>query len=210
MRLTIFGGTGMVGGHLVRRALAAGHEVTAVVRDPARLAEPRRDALHVVTADPMDPVAIAPAVTGADGVLTTLGPRGSGPTRVIRDSAASIVAAMTGTHTRRLVLLTGSVASTAGDGPGMRLSKSVVTRLFLKHGKEDMLAGEEHLHASALDWTVIRPPRLTDKPATGRYRTALEVNVPRGMTVSRDDVAAEMLRLVTDRATVHHHVFMAN
>jgi putative NADH-flavin reductase len=75
MKLTIFGATGATGTTLVSQALAAGHEVTAVVRDPARLAVADSPRLRIVTADVMDPDAIGPAVTGADAVLSAVGPR---------------------------------------------------------------------------------------------------------------------------------------
>ena len=117
MNITVFGATGGTGACLLRQALAAGHRVTAVVRDPARLAswpaaaEPRPEPsdrqpssgrtataapprLEVITADVMDPAAIGPAVAGADAVLSAIGPHGSGPTTVSQDSAAAIIAAM--------------------------------------------------------------------------------------------------------------------
>jgi putative NADH-flavin reductase len=80
MELTIFGATGATGNCLTEQALAAGHEVTAVVRDPARLSVPAHPQLRVITADLMDPAAISPAVAGADAVLAAFGPRGTGPT----------------------------------------------------------------------------------------------------------------------------------
>ena len=80
MKLTILGATGATGTTLTGQALAAGHEVTAVVRDPARLAVPAHPRLRTVTADIMDPASIAPAIDGADAVLSAVGPRGTGPT----------------------------------------------------------------------------------------------------------------------------------
>src|SRR3984893_16826544 len=74
MKLTILGATGATGTTLTGQALAAGHEVTAVVRDPARLAVPAHPRLRIVTADVMDPASIPPAVDGADAVLSAVGP----------------------------------------------------------------------------------------------------------------------------------------
>src|SRR6266702_144488 len=59
MKLTILGATGATGTALTSQALAAGHQVTAVVRDPARLAVPAHPRLRAVTADVMDPASIA-------------------------------------------------------------------------------------------------------------------------------------------------------
>src|ERR1700689_869319 len=61
MELTIFGASGATGTYLTQQALAAGHQVTAVVRDPARLSVPESPRLRVITADLMDPVAVSPA-----------------------------------------------------------------------------------------------------------------------------------------------------
>ena len=77
MKLTIFGATGGTGTCLTTQALAAGHSVTAVVRDPARLAVPAHPRLEVVTADVLDPASICPAVDGADAVLTAVAPPAS-------------------------------------------------------------------------------------------------------------------------------------
>jgi len=74
MKITLFGATGGTGGQVIQQACEAGHEVTAVVRDAARLtrSHPR---LTVVQADVIDPTAIAPAIAGSDAVVSVLGPR---------------------------------------------------------------------------------------------------------------------------------------
>src|SRR5215475_3899220 len=72
-KLTIFGATGSTGTNLVQQAIGAGSEVTAVVRDPGRLALPAQPLLRVVQADVMDPAAILSSLAGADAVLTAIG-----------------------------------------------------------------------------------------------------------------------------------------
>ena len=69
---------------------------------------------------------------------------------------------------------------------------------------------EDVLRASDLDWTVVRPPRLTDKPVTGRYRTAYGQNIRRGVFVSRADVAHYMLSVLDNSETFHQTVGIAN
>jgi putative NADH-flavin reductase len=217
MKLTIFGATGGSGTCLVEQAVAAGHEVTAVVRDPARLAVPApllvpgRQRLRIVTADIMDPAAITPAVADADAVLSAIGPRGTGPSTVSEDSARSIIAAMRKSGVRRLLTVSGSIVTDAGEGPFMRyLLKPLARRTALRHVCADMRRAEEEIRASHLDWTIMRPPRLTGRAASGTYRTAIDRNLPRGLTVSRADVAACMLTLLDDPATVHRHVGIAD
>ncbi|HEY2314565.1 MAG TPA: NAD(P)-binding oxidoreductase [Streptosporangiaceae bacterium] len=209
MKLTIFGATGATGTYLTDQAVAAGHEVTAVVRDPARLAAAAHPLLHVVTADVMDPDSIVPAVTGSDAVLTAIGPRGTGPTTVIQDSARAIIAAMEKSGSRRLLLLSGSIVADEGESPYLRLVKPLARRTFLRHVCADMRAAESEVRVSGLDWTIVRPPALTSKPATARYRTAIDSNLPHGFRVSRADLAACLLALVDDPASVRRHIGVA-
>lgn len=211
MKLTIFGATGKTGRQLTEQALAAGHEVTAVVRDPARLAGLASPRLHVITADVLDPAAIVPAVAGADAVATAIGPRGNGPTTISQDTARSIIQAMHKAGTQRLLLVSGSVVTDEGEGPVMRyLLKPLVRRTALRHVSADMRAAEAEVTRSGLDWTIVRPPRLTDQPATGKYRTATDRNLLRGYTLARADLAACMLGLIGDPAATGRHLGIAN
>jgi len=221
MRLTIFGATGGTGTCLAEQALAAGHDVMAVVRDPARLSigtsVPAQSApalgagrLQVSTADVMDPAAIAGAVAAADAVLTAIGPRGTGVTTVSQDTVRSIIAAMQKTGARRLLTVSGSIVADEGESAYLRLVKPVVRRSFLRHVCADMRAAEAEVEVTDLDWTIMRPPRLTDGPVTGRYRTSIDGGLPRSLTVSRADLAACMLAVIGDPATVRTHIAVAN
>jgi putative NADH-flavin reductase len=211
MKLTILGATGATGTDLTSRALAAGHEVTAVVRDPSRLAVPAQPRLRTVTADVMDPTSIIPAIAGADAVISAVGPRGTGPTTVIRDSVHSIIQAMGKTGTRRLLQVSGSVVTDEGESPYLRyLLKPLARRTFLRHVCADMRRAEDEIRDSNLDWTIFRPPALTSKAATGTYRTAIDRNLPHGFTVSRADLAACMLARLDDPAVIRRHVSIAS
>lgn len=210
MELTIFGASGATGTCLTEQALAAGHEVRAVVRDPARLPVPGSPRLRVRTADLMDPAAISPAVAGADAVFAAFGPRGTGPTTVLREGTRSVIEAMHKEGTRRLIMVSGSIVSDEGEGPVLRyLVKPLARRTLLRHVAADMRGAEEEIRVSDLDWTIVRPPRLTSDPASGTYRTATDRNLPRGVTVSRADLAAHMLRIIGDPATIHHAIGIA-
>ncbi|MEN3310412.1 MAG: hypothetical protein V7603_6614 [Micromonosporaceae bacterium] len=206
MRITILGATGGTGRHLVTQALDAGHEVTAVVRDPTRLPAtgPR---LTVVRADVLDPDDITGAVDGADAVVSALGPRPGTPATVCAGGIRSIVRAMEKTGVRRLVAVSASGPyPDAGDGAFTRYLVKPVLQRVLRESFADLRRMEESIRASQLDWTIMRPPRLTDKPATGRYRTAVDVNVRGAMVVSRADLAAAILHSLGDPATIGHSV----
>ena len=175
MKLTIFGATGGTGTCLAEQALAAGHDVTAVVRDPTRLTvrqspvpsppaplPPALQRNRAITADIMDTAAIIPAVAEADVVLTAIGPSGTGVTTVSQDSVRSIIAAMQKAGARRLLTVSGSIVSDEGESPYLRyLLKPVARRTFLRHVCADMRAAEAEVEATDLDWTIMRPPRLT-------------------------------------------------
>jgi len=215
VRLTIFGATGGTGTCLIEQALAAGHDVTAIVRDPARLtvrtSSPELTArLQVDTADVMDPAAITPAVAGADAVLTAIGPRGTGVTTVSQDSVRSIIAAMQKAGARRLLTVSGSIVADDGESPYLRLIKPLVRRTALRHVCADMRAAEAEVEATDLDWTIVRPPRLTAGQVTGRYRSRIDGGLPRSLAVSRADLAACMLSAIGDPATVRRHIAVAN
>jgi putative NADH-flavin reductase len=211
MRLTIFGATGGTGTCLVRQAVAAGHEVTAVVRDPARLAVPASPRLHAVTADVLDPASIVTSVAGVDAVVSAIGPRTGGRTTISQDSVHSIIQAMGKAGTRRLITVSGSIVADEGDGPALRyLLKPLARATQLRYVCADMRRAEAEVRDSQLDWTIMRPPRLTDRPATGRYRTAIDRNPPRAFSLPRADLAAYILGLLSEPSSVHRHIGIAS
>ncbi|GAA0598550.1 NAD(P)-dependent oxidoreductase [Actinomadura livida] len=212
MRLTIFGATGGTGVRLVRRALDGGDEVTAVVRDPARLPGELREAAGVVQADVVDPAALEEAVKGCDAVITAIGTReGRAPTTVCADSTRAIVAAMGAAGSRRLVVVSASgLDAGPGDDPLTRfVVKPLILQRILKHAFADMRAAEEVVRGSGLDWTIVRPPRLTEGAGAGRYRKAVDRHVPGGFTLAREDLAAALLDLAADASAIGHTVAVA-
>jgi uncharacterized protein YbjT (DUF2867 family) len=197
MKLTVFGATGGTGRHVVDQALAAGHEVRAVVRDPSRL-DANRAGLEVVVADIMEPAAIVEAVTDRDAVISSIGTREPlKPTTVCADSARSIIEAMHRAGTKRLIVVSGSGPFVEGDGFLMRRIKPLMGRIL--RGFADFVAMEAIVRESGLAWTILRPPRLTDKPLTGRYRTREDLNLRHGLTLPRADLA-HMILDVCDRS----------
>ncbi|MFJ9370779.1 NAD(P)-dependent oxidoreductase [Nocardia sp. NPDC101769] len=210
MRLTVFGATGRTGGLLVRQALAAGHEVTAVVRGQHALAEHPR--LRVVTADVMNPNDIATAIRGTDAVLDTIGSRDKGPTSVATDAALAITKAMASVSVRRLILISNSarIAGPGDDWFTRFVVKPLILRALLRHSLDDMAGAEQATRDTALDWTIVRAPQLTDSPSKGSYRTAVERNVTFGIRISRDDLATCLLDLAGDPGSIHRHINVAS
>ncbi|GLY63863.1 NAD(P)-dependent oxidoreductase [Amycolatopsis taiwanensis] len=198
MKLTVFGATGGTGTEVVKQGLRAGHQVTAVVRDPARLAVAGHELLDVVTADVLDPASIIEAVAGRDAVISALGPRGRGPSVICRDGTRGIMAAMAAAGTRRLVVVSNSGMHTEGDSFFVgRMFKPVLIRI-LRDGYADMAAMEELVRASDLDWTIVRPPKLNDRPRTGRVASRVGANVRGSFNIGRADLAGYLLSAAAD------------
>jgi putative NADH-flavin reductase len=210
MKLTLFAATGGIGGQILEQALAAGHEVTAVVRDPGKLA-PSRNGVRVVAADLAAPDAavLESAVAGADAVLSGLGPRAMAKVGVAEHGTRAIVRAMEATGVRRIVVVSAAPISTVpspgrphpprqdpGEGFFMRHLLTPFARTVMRERYDDLARMEDVLRASMLDWTIFRPPRLTNGRLTGEYRTAVGRNLRRGALISRADVAHAMLAAV--------------
>jgi putative NADH-flavin reductase len=221
MKLTIFAATGGIGRQALDQALAAGHHVTAVVRNPKGLPGDVR----IVTADlaAPDPAALESAVAGADAVLSGLGPRSNAEAGIASHGTRAIVQAMQATGVRRIVVVSAAPISTVpspgrpkpprhdpGDGFFMRHLFSHVARIAFRKHYADLALMEDILRDSGLDWTVVRPPRLTDKPLTGSYRTAYGQNLRGGFLVSRADVAQLMLRVLEQPQTIKQAIGIAN
>lgn len=210
MRLTIFGATGNTGGRLVRHALAAGHTVTAVVRGEHQL--PDHPQLRVVVADVLNSADITAAIQGADAVLDTIGSRDSGPTSICTDAALSISKAMESVGVQRLVITSNSarIAGPGDDWFTRFIVKPLILRPLLRHSLADMAAAEQAVRDSALDWTIVRAPQLTDNPAKSRYRSAVDRNVTFGIRLTREDLATALLDLAADPRTIRKHVNLAS
>ncbi|MFI7549356.1 NAD(P)-dependent oxidoreductase [Micromonospora sediminimaris] len=206
MRLTVFGATGRTGRHVTRQALAAGHQVTAVVRDVARLPQIDHPRLEPVLADAMNPEAIRPTVTGRDAIVSALGPRARTDASVCSDGTHAIITAMRAEGIRRLIVVTASGhVIDAGDGPLTRAVLKPMLRRYLREGFADFARTERAVRDSGLDWTIMRPPRLTD----GRhrpYRTAIDRNVRGGFTIARVDLAHATLTALDDPTTAGHTI----
>ncbi len=96
-----------------------------------------------------------------------------------------------------------------GDGPLLRYVGKPITRRILKNVCADMRRAEDAIHASHLDWTILRPPRLSDHATTGKWRIAIDRHLPHGFTIPRGDLAACILSLIDDPDSIHKHVFVA-
>lgn len=209
MKLTVFGATGGIGQEIVRQALDSGHQVTAVVRDPARLTVTGAG-LEVFRADLTDPEALRPAVAGRDAVLSGLGARTRKDAGIATRLTRTVLGAMEAEGVRRLLVVSAGPVGPDPEGAAFidRAARGLVS-LLLKDVYADLAAVEGELARSATDWTVVRPPRLQNKPVTGSYRTVIGSFPLKGRFIGRADVAHAMLATINDPGTVKQGVGVA-
>jgi putative NADH-flavin reductase len=220
MKLTIFAATGGIGRQVLEQAVAAGHDVTAVVRNPNRLS----GEVRVVTADlaAPDPAALESAVEGADAVLSGLGPRSASDAGIAWQGTRAIIQSMRTTDVRRIVVVSAAPIGTVpspgrpkpprhdpGDGFFVQNLLGPLVKAALRKPYADLALMEDILRDSSLDWTVVRPPRLTNKALTGSYRTAYGQNLRRGLSISRADVAHLMLHLLDQPEAIKQSIGLA-
>jgi putative NADH-flavin reductase len=211
MKLAIFGATGGVGGQVVRQALDAGHTVTAVVRDPARL-QLRHPSLTVaIAADLAELEAAYPALEGSDAAISGVGPRARKDGPVASTATRGILRALDATGIHRFLAVSAAPVGPVPDDDGF-LNRRILMPfigVLLREVYADLTAMEDELRASTANWTAVRPPRLSNKPPTGHYRTAIGGSVPRGYSISRADVAHAMLAAIDDPTTFHQPLGVA-
>lgn len=211
MRMMVFGSTGGTGRQLVMQALAQDHDVTAVVRRPEAIgiADPR---LTVVVGDVREPERWVSALHPGDVVLSALGiGSGRSPGRLYSDGIASVIGAMSDRDCRRLLAISAAPVAPGAEKTraDRRLLHPIIGKVF-GEVYADMARMETLLGKSGLEWTVLRPPRLTDGRSTGRYRTAVGEPLARARSISRADLATAILAAVNDRALVGRSVAVAS
>ncbi len=208
VKLAIFGATGQTGRLVAQQALAAGHGVTALGRDPARVTPAA--GLRLVRGDVRDAAAVAQAIEGAEAVVSVLGPSRNAPDFAVSAGTANIVAAMRAAGLRRLIVTSGAAVRDPLDRPGLfdNLIAALVRRAA-RYVYEDMARTVALVRASDLDWTVLRVPRLTDGPVTGRWRLGY-VGAGTGLRLARADLAGCVLAQLNDPAYVRRAPAVSN
>lgn len=208
--IALFGATGKTGRRVLDRALAAGCNVRVLVRDPAKLTI-ASDRLTVIRGDVLDAESVDEAVAGSDAVLALFGQVKGSPPTLQADGTRNIVAAMQRHGIRRIVTLSGG--GLRAEGFDQPKAPDRIIRFLLKTLSGRVLAdAEQHLEVlreSELDWTVVRGPRLTEKPGRGAYRVGW-VGVDASTQISRDDLADFILTQVDDPTFVRQLPFVSD
>ena len=202
MHILVFGASGRTGQEVVRQALTSGHDVSAFVREPSKLAV-QHARLRLIQGNVADAASVSAAVEGHDAVVSTLGvsvPLKHDP--AVIEGVRNIVGAMQATGVRRLIYqsFVGVTESRAAVGFVLRY----VAPIPLRDEIRDHEAKEAIVRGSGTDWTIVRPPKLTNGPASGSYRAGERIRTWTPIPLlSRADVAEFMLRELLERAHIH-------
>lgn len=197
--VTVIGGSRGTGALVATRAQSLGRGVRIVSRSGG-------PGPQHVAADATDIDAVRSAIRGSDAVVVVVGAPGRDRSGVRAAVTAATVRAMNAEGVRRLVVQSSfGIADSADLLPFV--TKRIIVPLFLRRAFDDHEAQEELVRASRLDWTIVRPAYLTDKPATGR-----PIDIASGQEgamspkVSRHDVARRIVELLDDSQSVHRTI----
>lgn len=200
MKLVVLGATGGTGIEIVKQAIERGHSVTALVRSPDRL-KAFRDRIAIRKGNLLNSLDLEQSIQGHDAVLSGFGPRvpvSKADAHLLQQFAVALTGAMFHAGVRRVVV--ESVAFLFKDS--VLPPAYLLGRLLFPRTVADASAMERVFAESELDWTMVRPPELTDKPYTGTYRVCYG-HLPRfGFKISRADVADFMIKAAEDRSTI--------
>jgi len=208
MKLVVLGATGGIGIEIVRQAVERGHSVTAFVRSPESL-DIFRGRITVKQGDVLNHAELERAVSGQDAVLSGFGPRvpiAKADENLLRDFAIALTTALPRAGLKRAVVVSTAFLFKDSIVPPTYL----LGRLFFAGVVRDASAMERVVMESGLDWTIVRPPQLTDNAFTGRYRMR-DGHLPRfGFKISRADVADYFLKIVENPSTIKKVLGVSN
>jgi len=201
-KILVLGATGGTGRLIVSQALARGYQVTALVRSPEKGSELK--GAKLIVADVRDEKALREALKGQDAVVSALGTPAS-PFRevtLLSTATRALVNVMKAEHVSRLVCITGIGAGDSA-GHGGLLFDNVIFPLLLTKVYADKNRQEAIIRNSGLDWILVRPSVLNDKPSRGPVRALTDLSDFHGGTISREDVATFVLDQLHTDAWLH-------
>lgn len=195
MQIAVIGSTGGTGKEVVRQALERGHRVVALARRPEAV-DTRHPQLEVRAADVTDRGSLAKALSGTEAVLSALGLSGwpgFGEIRLYSEGGRNLIGAMQDLGLRRLIAVTSG--GVEHDDPSFDwFYRWILRPVFIQRAYDDMIRMEAQIREAELDWTIVRPTKLTDEPRRpGGFRVSPRLAPPGGAIIARSDLAAFML-----------------
>lgn len=193
MNIAVIGASRGIGLAVVQAALEDGHEVTALVRVPARMtiSHPR---LRIIAGDAQDPDAIAKAVAGQDVVCDCLGTKNVTKTTTLFSRCAENLAKAL--KPEQLLIAVTGMGTGDSRGHGGFVYDHLMLPFVLRRIYADKDRQERIIMSKVARWIIVRPGLLTNGPRTGRYRALVDLRGIHGGRISRADVADFILSQV--------------
>lgn len=201
-KILILGATGPTGRLIAGQAVSRGYDVTALVRSREKARDLKE--IRLVIGDARDEAVLCDALRGRDVVISALGTPASPFREVTFLSTATraLVTAMNAEQVARLIAITGIGAGNS-RGHGGFLFDTIIYPLILRHVYADKDRQEAIIKATTLNWTLVRPTILNDKPASRTVRVLTDLSQFHGGTISRRDVAGFVLDQVSSKTWLH-------
>ena len=198
MNVLVIGAAGKTGSLVVERAVAAGHVVSAFVRNTATYLPPAN--VRVILGDATDQASVDKAVAGQDAVIDTIA--GKTPyrkTSLERSVVGAVVRSMKANGARRIIVISSFGVGDSADQASWFV-EHVIVPTWLRGSTEDKTAAEAVVRTSGIAFVIVRPAMLTDEAATGK------VKVFRGHDTAHKITRADVAQFCVDQLTSDEHV----
>jgi putative NADH-flavin reductase len=202
LNILVIGANGGIGRQTVEIALKAGHQVTALLRNPANL-DISHSNLEIIKGDMMYPDTFDDHLKNKDAIISALGVNAaSKPTTLYSQGNKNLLDAMKNKGVHRAFFISASAIEKSPVLPFyVRFAEKYIVQKLLRHMYDDLRIMEDLIKESDVDWTIMRPPRLTNNPVTGNYRFSINSFLKNCLSISRADLAHYMINNVTNEAT---------
>lgn len=198
--IAVLGASGATGQLVVAEALAAGHDVVALVRR-AHSFQPAAGLREALWPDVADELTLSSELRGVNAVISVLGGAGRAPMTVCADAIRTTVPAMSSAGVRRLVAVSAYGVLETHD----KSLYSMAVWWGVGEKMKDKEAMERIIVASPLDWTIVRPPALRNTPAQGKYQVGDDLPIRVWHGIGRADLAAFLVGEAEESRFVHHY-----
>ena len=207
MRIIILGASHGTGLNTVKLALEQAHHVSAVSRNPVSLQALKSklqnmERLKVIQGDVLAPDTFEHELKDVDVVVSSIGMGSDKPTTLYSQGILHILNAMTKYQVPRLICVSAlGLEVTSGMSLPLKLATRLILQPLLKNTFSDMLRMESAVKKSDVNWTIVRPPRLTSSRLRGKYRVAIEEHLRHPLIIGRDDLAHFILHAISQQDT---------
>lgn len=207
--IAVLGANGGIGRQVVELALKEGHKVTAILRNPANMTL-QHENLVIVKGDILDPESIAAHLENKDAVISAIGKNSVKQTTLYSQGSNNLIELLKNTNSKRVFFISASgLEVNPTHSLLIRLLTRFVLQKILRHMYTDLRKMEEIVKQCGLEWTIMRPPQLTDKALTGNYRFEVNHFLLNALKISRADLAHFILHNIGNQQIIKAKVEVA-